>query len=681
MKRTTLQVVFPIAAVFSLLAIVEFLYFPGRSLDAHLRALNAKAVALSELTAHGAGPALEFEDDALVKELLNGIARDHQLGYAALYKADGTLLRAVNKANVDLARLPRASDQASAKLVGQHVHVITPVQVSVGDGGTLITGFSTDEMLTRSAQDRKVAGTIALVIFVLGISIALWIGKGLRDIERLNAQLADYAQNLERKVEDRTRELDQRNRGMRLVLDNVAQGFITIDLNGSMAAERSAVVDGWFGPPGPAADLATYLGSYDPSYAQWLRIGLEQLRDDFLPAELTLDQLPKRLQAGERTFDVTYSPIREADALSHLLVVLSNVTQQLARERAEAEQKELVSFFQRVSVDRTGVEEFLAEGAELLASLREERDPVAQKRLVHTLKGNCAVYGLDSISERAHRIEAQMAESSIGLSAEQCGDLVSLWKQVMMRVAWLLEKTKIDTVEVSLRDLVELAARARAGTSGEELARTLDDWQHPPIAARLNRLAAQVVSVARQLGKPEPTVEIEDNGLRLRGSVWSPFWSAMVHVVRNAVDHGIEIAAVRTHAGKSEQGRVKLSARREQGRVVITVSDDGAGVAWERLREKAQKLGLPATSQSELVEAMFHDGLSTRDEASAMSGRGVGLSALRQVVRNLGGTIEVESSPGKGTTFRFTFDESVASRAATPSLSVRRTASLLPRFD
>jgi hypothetical protein len=122
------------------------------------------------------------------------------------------------------------------------------------------------------------------------------------------------AETHKRNLECSLRQLDEANRGMRLVLDSVAQGFITIDLDGVMASERSAVVEQWFGEPAPGATFRAFMARHDPVLAAWFALGLESIRDDFLPLELCLEQMPKRLGAGARTFDINYS--RLASCLS-----------------------------------------------------------------------------------------------------------------------------------------------------------------------------------------------------------------------------------------------------------------------------------------------------------------------------------------------------------------------------
>src|SRR5262249_22297258 len=127
------------------------------------------------------------------------------------------------------------------------------------------------------------------------------------------------------------------------------------------------------------------------------------------------------------------------------------------------------------------------------------------------------------------------------------------------------------------------------------------------------------------------------------------------HAVRNAVDHGIE--APHARAGRSTAPTLELAASRSDGRLTISISDDGGGIDWARVRARARDLGLPADTQGDLERALFSDGLSARDEVSETSGRGVGMGALRAAVEQLGGTIAIASRPSRGTTVRCVFPE------------------------
>jgi two-component system chemotaxis sensor kinase CheA len=129
----------------------------------------------------------------------------------------------------------------------------------------------------------------------------------------------------------------------------------------------------------------------------------------------------------------------------------------------------------------------------------------------------------------------------------------------------------------------------------------------------------------------------------------------LVHVVRNAVDHGLEPPQERAAAGKPARPKLRLSSAIVHGKLMVEIEDSGRGVDWQAVKAAAQKLGVPSATEEELVRAMFAPGLSTSAEVTTISGRGIGLSAVRQQVNDLGGHIAVISKPSQGTCFRFTF--------------------------
>jgi len=143
--------------------------------------------------------------------------------------------------------------------------------------------------------------------------------------------------------------------------------------------------------------------------------------------------------------------------------------------------------------------------------------------------------------------------------------------------------------------------------------------------------------------------------LRFDRRRWAPFWAAFVHMLRNAVDHGIESSEERVAAGKPPAGRLALRARQTTDDLVIEISDDGRGIDWEGVRDKAEALGLRTQNEADLVQALLRGGVSTKLTPTEISGRGAGVSACAQACEALGGEMSLESVRGKGATFHFRF--------------------------
>jgi signal transduction histidine kinase len=450
-------------------------------------------------------------------------------------------------------------------------------------------------------------------------------------------------------------ELDGRNRDMRLVLDNVDQGLLTIDRSGIVSPEHSAVVTKWFGVPSASESFAQYIGRTDPRAAILFELQWEELLEDTLPRELLLYQLPKRLVGGERSFELSYIPITTGnDQIAKLLIVITDITSQLAAERAEAEQREVVTMFERIMRDKSGVIDFLLEAETQVQELTgATRAPLEEiKRKLHTLKGNAGVYGMHGLAMLCHEIETHMAESEGGdLPDADRAALAQAWTRTEQRLSSFLGKADprivIDDEEYAcvLRALLEGAPRV-------EVIRTIRDWKMEPAIERLDRIADQVRDLAKRLQK-KVDVDVDGAGLRLPREEWATFWASFTHVVRNAVDHGLESEEERRNAGKSERGKIRLAVARTGRSIQIEIADDGRGIDWEKVAARARAASLPASRSEDLVAALFADGISTRETVSDLSGRGVGLAAAKEACERLGGYVAVESVPGRGTAFRF----------------------------
>jgi len=183
----------------------------------------------------------------------------------------------------------------------------------------------------------------------------------------------------------------------------------------------------------------------------------------------------------------------------------------------------------------------------------------------------------------------------------------------------------------------------------------------------LGRLHAQLQlscrSAAQQLGK-QARLHFE-GGAEIDSAVEQHLAPALLHVVRNAVDHGIELPRDRIARGKPEAGTISVSIFQAQGNVRIVVEDDGQGIDVDVLRERLAKAGrsVAAMDRVAVLQTVFEPGITTRDEVSALSGMGVGLNVVEQELSALGGHVRVDSTPGKGT--RFTLEAPASMRVDT----------------
>ena len=175
------------------------------------------------------------------------------------------------------------------------------------------------------------------------------------------------------------------------------------------------------------------------------------------------------------------------------------------------------------------------------------------------------------------------------------------------------------------------------------------------IGETFNRFQRVVRDVSRELGK-EIALEISGGETELDKTVVEKITDPLTHLVRNSIDHGIEPAEVRASRGKPANGIIRLNAYHESGTIVIEVSDDGGGLNRDKILSKAIEKGIVAPTQTladqEIYNLVFEPGFSTADQVTNLSGRGVGMDVVRRNIEALRGSIDLDSRPGEGTTFR-----------------------------
>jgi two-component system, chemotaxis family, sensor kinase CheA len=203
--------------------------------------------------------------------------------------------------------------------------------------------------------------------------------------------------------------------------------------------------------------------------------------------------------------------------------------------------------------------------------------------------------------------------------------------------------------------------KPRLARNLSQLARITDDIQRTAMSMRMipvGQLFQKTSRLVRDLSrKAAKQVELELAGeeTELDRNIVEELADPLMHMVRNSVDHGIETPAERVAAGKPALAHVRLKAGHQAGHIVIEVSDDGRGLAREKILRKARDQGLLAAGaeleESEIFALIFQPGFSTADKITDVSGRGVGMDVVRKQVQKLRGRIDVLSKPGQGTTF------------------------------
>jgi two-component system chemotaxis sensor kinase CheA len=281
---------------------------------------------------------------------------------------------------------------------------------------------------------------------------------------------------------------------------------------------------------------------------------------------------------------------------------------------------------------------------------QEEGDP---RRLGEILVEQGAVKPREIVEALQTQQVARTAasETSIRVNVEQLDKLMNLVGELV------LARNQILRFTAASEDAGVTTSTQRLNHITTELQEGVMKTRMQPIGNIWSKFPRTVRDVATACGK-KVRIEMEGQGTELDKTIIESIKDPLTHLVRNSVDHGIEIPEKRVQAGKPEEGRLTLRAFHEGGQVNIEISDDGAGLDGERIRSKAVQRGLIAAEQAgrlserEIANLIFMPGFSTAENVTNVSGRGVGMDVVKTNIEKIGGTVDVQSRVGAGTTVR-----------------------------
>lgn len=257
--------------------------------------------------------------------------------------------------------------------------------------------------------------------------------------------------------------------------------------------------------------------------------------------------------------------------------------------------------------------------------------------------------------EAAHG--AAQAGEAHGVAAQSIRVHVGVLEQLMTMVSELV-LTRNQLMEIARRHdepEYKVSLQRLSNVTGE-LQEAVMRTRMQPIGNAWQKLPRIVRDLAQELGKQ---IELEQVGAdtELDRQVLDQIKDPLTHMVRNSADHGLEMPEQRRAAGKSERGLIRLSAYHEGGHVIVEISDDGRGLDVARIKQKALENGLATEAElakmpdSQVFRFIFHAGLSTAQKVTNVSGRGVGMDVVRSNLESIGGTVDVRSRQGEGSTF------------------------------
>ncbi|EOO66545.1 chemotaxis protein cheA [Bacillus cereus VD021] len=286
-------------------------------------------------------------------------------------------------------------------------------------------------------------------------------------------------------------------------------------------------------------------------------------------------------------------------------------------------------------------------------NIAEERivQSIAATQLDPSLEARTPTASTTPAKSNTKTKNAKVENRSIRVQLEKIERLMNMFEESV------IERGRIDELAETIQNKELIEHLNRLGDISKDIQNVLLNMRMVPIETVFNRFPRMVRMLAKDLGK-KIDLQIKGEDTEVDKIVIDEIGDPLVHLIRNAIDHGIETVENRRDAGKNETGTIKLEAFHSGNHVVIQITDDGNGIHKGKVLEKAIKNGVVTESEAnkltdrEVFDLIFQPGFSTAEVVSDLSGRGVGLDVVKHTIHSLGGHLIIDSEEGKGSTFR-----------------------------
>jgi len=505
------------------------------------------------------------------------------------------------------------------------------------------------------------------------------------------------------RIQESSAQLRQKNADIQAMLQHIPQGILTIVEGGKIHAQYSAYLETLFDTREIAGrDVMEFIFAGATLGADTLSqveaaIGAcigEDVMNFTFNEHLMIGEIEKTLADGTiKILDLSWSPISDDAAIvTRLMLCIRDVTElrQLAAE-ANEQKRELEIIGEILAVDQekfheftAGAQQFVEENAAIIARNTGANGFSVNKlfRNMHTIKGNARTYGLLHLANVVHEAEQtydelHKPENALQWNQATLADELNGVKALLDRYVKINEVSlgrkgpgrrdgsdrylMIDKKQIqdSLHRLesVNTANLHELVAVRDAVRKTLRLLGTETIAEILSGVVQSLPALARDLGKAQPILCIDDGGYVIASQASGLLKNVFMHLIRNAVDHGIEAPDERLENGKPAAGTIDLRMRVEAGLLHIDLSDDGRGLALQRIRalaiERNLHGGADALDDDEVALLIFRAGFSTAESITDVSGRGVGLDAVRDFIERENGRIAISfTDEAVGANFR-----------------------------
>lgn len=614
----------------------------------------------------------------------------------------------IEKLRTDLKTYQDLATKVSVALLDQSQEDISPMSggmtVALKDLRSRLTALRQStydgfvQTLADSQHDAAVILYMGLALGGMNLGFMAVLVFFIRKNVTMMAVIAEQNATLELRVAERTAALSQKTNDINAMLQNMKLGVSTVIPGNTIHPEYSNYLRTIFSIDDLAgkkvieslfvnSDLGVDVKDQVTTALESI-LGEDAMMFDFNAHLLVREMNLEAADGTHKIVQLDWSPIvNEHGTVDKVLLITQDVTHLRELELSSAAQKEeldIISKIIRISVNKFG--EFSESAVAFIADNRRSiegsktRDPeiiAGLFRNMHTIKGNARSFEFTHITDAAHSAEATYDELRKNANAPWDREVLlaeldavdaAVTRYIHVNEDKLGRKGRASDLLttrgafVGNDELAQLRSLVSTLDAGDAKIAKLQDQIKRLGLISLDRLVSGSIdslsSLANELQKPAPAAEVINGDFAFNSRFADALKSSLMHILRNSLDHGIEAPQERLQRNKAERGTVKFACKQDGDRVSLTIGDDGRGLALHKLQEKAAAAGLFATgtqpSKDDIAEVIFHSGLSTSADVTQVSGRGVGMDAVRTFLQEQGASIRIVLEETADTKLGFT---------------------------
>ena len=486
-----------------------------------------------------------------------------------------------------------------------------------------------------------------------------------------HSKLQHHADRLEKNLEERTKNINT-------MVDNLDQGFFIFDRKGHILPGASKFTKNLFNTETIEGREVTSLFAtkdYSPQM-------LERWKNHLFVGKMSFKDVasmgPKLLKFDEKVIAVEFRPLYKEDTktLERVVCNATDVTKKTkieAKARLDKDRALMILGLIDAPIEFLDLFSDAEVNLEKMQTSEESMDLSSIGRTYHTMKASFLRFHCSELVDLIHAIEERIqvlqgikAKKSIKQKPEE----TQIYSQYLKEFLFLHNqiKTSIKKILKENRKIIELASRTSTERNGDdldaakkELLNIYENISTRFILAPVHDSFAPFKDIAYELaGLQDKEVEfsVKDSNIMINQSLYKEVFKSVIHIVRNCIDHGVESREERREKKKKESAKISVSFRKKNLLFFqVIIEDDGKGIDPEQIREIASSkkelnhLPVSTMNNQEIIQIVFESGFSSKDEADHLSGRGIGMDAVKKEVSKLEGKVWAESEVGKGTKF------------------------------